>query len=130
MGRQADFADNLRCCCSASCKDKMREMDGKSLEAVLSGIQVPGMFGSSMFSGKSLCVAWLEHWIRSYAQHCCCLGAESCLTLCNPMNCTFPGSSLHRISHGSGLPFPSPEDRLDPGIEPTSPSLRADSFNS
>ena len=81
----------------------MRGMDGKSLEAVLSGIQVPGMFGSNMFSGKSLCVAWLEHWIRSYAQHCCCLGAESCLTLCNPMNCSIPGSSLHRISQGRTL---------------------------
>ena len=26
----------------------------------------------------------------------------------------------------SGLPFPSPEDLLDPGIEPESPALQAD----
>ena len=25
---EADFADSLRCCCSTSCKDKMRGMDG------------------------------------------------------------------------------------------------------
>ena len=70
----------------------------KSLEAVLSGIQVPAMFGSNMFSGKSLYVTWHECWIRSCTQHCCCLGAKSCLTLCDPMNCSTPGSSLHRIS--------------------------------
>ena len=30
----------------------------------------------------------------------------------------------------SGLPFPSPRDPLDPGIEPGSPALPADSFSS
>ena len=30
----------------------------------------------------------------------------------------------------SGLPFPSPGDRPDPGIEPWSPALRADSLPS
>ena len=29
---------------------------------------------------------------------CCCLAAKSCLTLCNPMDCSPPGSSLHGIS--------------------------------
>ena len=35
----------------------------------------------------------------------------------------FPGQE-----HWSGLPFPSPGDLLDPGIEPGSPALQADSF--
>ena len=26
---------------------------------------------------------------------CCCLAAQSCLTLCNPMDCSPPGSSVH-----------------------------------
>ena len=26
---------------------------------------------------------------------CMCLDAESCLTLCNPMDCSQPGSSVH-----------------------------------
>ena len=32
--------------------------------------------------------------------HCCCycLGAQSCLILCNPMDCSPPGSSVHGIS--------------------------------
>ena len=30
--------------------------------------------------------------------YCCCLGAKSCLTLCNPMDCSLPGSSVHGIS--------------------------------
>ena len=31
-----------------------------------------------------------------------------------------------RQEHWSGLPFPSPEDFLNPGIEPGSPALQAD----
>ena len=34
----------------------------------------------------------------------------------------FPKQEYH-----SGLPFPSPEDSPDPGIEPTSPVLQVDS---
>ena len=36
---------------------------------------------------------------------------QSCLTLCDPMACTPPGSSVYRIlqaEYWSGLPFPSP----------------------
>ena len=32
-----------------------------------------------------------------------------------------------RQEYWSGLPFPSPEDLPDPGIEPTSPALETDS---
>ena len=45
------------------------------------------------------------------------------------MGCSLPGSSVHgfpRQEYWSGLPFPSPEDLPDPGVEPTSPSLQAD----
>ena len=33
-----------------------------------------------------------------------------------------------RQEYWSGLPFPSPEDLPDPGIEPWSPALQADSL--
>ena len=33
-----------------------------------------------------------------------------------------------RQEYWSGLPFPAPEDLPDPGIEPTSPALKADSL--
>ena len=35
-----------------------------------------------------------------------------------------------RQEYWSGLPFPSPGDLLDPGIEPKSPTLQADSLPS
>ena len=57
------------------------------------------------------------------------LVTQSCLTLCNPMNC-LPDTSVCSISqqkYWSGLPFPSPGDLLDPGNEPGSPDQQADS---
>ena len=47
--------------------------------------------------------------------------AQSCPTLCDPMDCSLPGSSVHGIFQAiywSGLPFPSPWDLPNPGIEP------------
>ena len=54
---------------------------------------------------------------------------QSYPTLCDAMDCSLPGSSVHGTSQAriwSGLPFPSPGDLPDPGIEPaflTSPIL-------
>ena len=59
------------------------------------------------------------------------LVAQSCLTLCDPMDYSLPGSSVHvfsRQEYWSGLPFPSPGDLPNPGIEPGFPALQADSF--
>ena len=65
------------------------------------------------------------------------LVAQLCLTLCEPMNCSPPGSSVHGIlkkSHDqeywSGLPSPSPMDLPNPGIKPGSPALQAQSLSS
>ena len=49
------------------------------------------------------------------------------------MDYSLPGFSLHGIfqaKYWSGLPFPSPEDLPDPGIEPGSPELQADALPS
>ena len=50
--------------------------------------------------------------------------AQSCPTLCDPMDYNLPGSSLSmgflRQEYLSGLPLPSPGDLLNPRIEPTS----------
>ena len=51
---------------------------------------------------------------------------QSCPTLCDPMDCSLPCSSVHGIfqeEYWGGLPFPSPEDLPDPGIEPWPPTL-------
>ena len=42
-----------------------------------------------------ICETNLALWIKYY---CCCLIANFCLTLCDPMDCSPPGSSVHGIS--------------------------------
>ena len=60
--------------------------------------------------------------------------AQSCLSLCNPMDCSPPQAPLSigfsRWEYCSGLPFPSLGDLPDPSIETGSPVLRADSLPS
>ena len=41
-----------------------------------------------------------------------------------------PSMGFSRQEHWSGLPFPSPGDLPDPGIEPRSPALQADTLSS
>ena len=56
----------------------------------------------------------------------CYLVAKSCPTLCDPMDCSLPGTSIHRFpkqEYWNGLPFPSPGGLPDPGIKPMSPAL-------
>ena len=83
-----------------------------------------------------------QYWLREkiciknayLAQVCACLVTQSCLTLCNPLDCSPPGSSLIGISqqeYWSRLPFAPPWDLLEGGIEllsPMSPTLQADSL--
>ena len=59
------------------------------------------------------------------------LVTESCPTLCNPMDCSLPGSSVHGTSQArywSGLPFPSPGDPPNSVIEPVSLALAGGFF--
>ena len=59
--------------------------------------------------------------------------AQSCPTLCDPMDCSLSGFSVHGVFQArvlSGVPFPSPEDLPDPEIEPRSPALQADALSS
>ena len=57
--------------------------------------------------------------------------AQSCMTLCNPMDCSLSESlsmEFLRQEYWSGLPFPPPGALPDPGIEPVSsatPMLQA-----
>ena len=51
------------------------------------------------------------------------LVAQSCPTLCDPMGFSPPGSSVHGVLQArilEWLPFPSPGDLPNPGIEPSS----------
>ena len=59
---------------------------------------------------------------------------QSCLTLCDPVDRSLPGSSVHEILQArilSGLPCPPPGFLPDPGIEtasPATPALQVDSL--
>ena len=59
------------------------------------------------------------------------LAAKSCPTLCDPVDCSPPGSlsmGFSRQEYWKGLTFPSPGDCPDPGIELGSPALQVDSL--
>ena len=59
------------------------------------------------------------------------LAAELCLTLCDPMDYSPPGSSARGILRARILEWiaiSSPGDLPDPGIKPGSPALPADSL--
>ena len=58
-----------------------------------------------------------------------CLVIKSCLTLCNPMDCSLPGSPVPGIFQARmlecvAIPFSSGSS--DPGTELSSPALQAD----
>ena len=58
--------------------------------------------------------------------------AKSCPTLCDPMDCKARQAPLSMgfswQEYWSGLPFPPPGNLPNPGMEPGSPALQADSL--
>ena len=59
-----------------------------------------------------------------------CLVAQSCPTLCNPTDCSLPGSSVHGILQARIVEWVAlcPLALPNLGIKPRSPALRADSI--
>ena len=56
----------------------------------------------------------------------CSVCVQSYLTVCNPMDCSMPDSSVHGFSrqeYWSRLPFSFKENLPDPGIQFVSPCL-------
>ena len=81
------------------------------------------------------CIFSFPHFPNSANFSKCCRGGglvtKSYLTLATPwtVSCQAPLSvGLCRQEYWSGLPSPFPGDLPDPGIEPGSPSLRADIY--
>ena len=72
--------------------------------------------------------------LSSYCSFCV-LVLHSRLTLCNPLDCSPPGSSVHgfpRQKYWRGLPFPTSGDLCNPGIKPmslVSPALAGKFFS-
>ena len=67
----------------------------------------------------------------SYNLLCCTKSLQSYLTLCNPMVCSPPGSSVHGISQARTLEWvaiSSSRGLADPGVKPASPALAGGFF--
>jgi len=88
---------------------------------------------------------WLDHHIghqgirvqefHATAKHLpCAKSLQSCPTLCDPLTVAHQAPlsmGFSRQEYRSGLPFPSPRDLPDPGIEPVSllcPALASEFF--
>ena len=73
--------------------------------------------------------------ISANGDHLDCLGRMCCTSLLSHVQPLQPSQALlsmgfSRQEYWSGLPFPSPGDLPDPGIEPRSPALQVDSLPS
>ena len=85
----------------------------------------PGIASVSVEVGSDPLTTWRKSGVGML------LVTQSCLTLCDPMSSS-PQAPLSmgfsRLENSSGLPFPPSGHLLDPGIEPVSPALQADSY--
>ena len=85
------------------------------------------------WSSNSL-TTWCEEttlWERPWCWESESEVAQSCPTLCEPMDCTCQAPlsmGCSRQEYWCGLPFPSPGDLPDPGIKPASPALAVGFF--
>ena len=81
--------------------------------------------------GRWLGLEGILWWVQLHICHivCCwCVVTKSCLTLCNPMDCSPPGSSVHGISQAwilEWVAIPFSRDLPNSGIKPTSPASPA-----
>ena len=74
----------------------------------------PGAVGLGITAGV-LCITWPSNLDAKLLQ--------SCPTLCHPMDCSPPGSSVHGILQArilEWMPFPPPGNLPNPGIKPAS----------
>ena len=95
--------------------------------------RVSRMVGFTVWAtGEVLKYLQLRSYLQSYMK-VKVLVTQSCLTLCNPMDCTHQAPmsmEFSRQEYWSGLPFPFPGDLPNPGIEPRSPPMQVDSLPS
>ena len=71
----------------------------------------------------------LTVWITTNCEKFKSEVTQSCLPLCDPVDCSLqasPSMGFSRQEYQGRLPFSSPEDLPEPGIEARSPTLQAD----
>ena len=71
---------------------------GFSRQEYWSGVPLPSpaSLPSTFFNRSLACITYLTACL-------CVLSLQSCLTLCNPMACSLPGSSVHGAPPGTGF---------------------------
>ena len=97
-------------------KKKEKEKEDSYLDSFKEETETKAYLGGLFWNMNSM-----KQELREYRKTFV-LVAKSCLTLCNPMDCTPPGSSVHGIFQArilEWLPFPSPRDSPEPWILPT-----------
>ena len=107
---------------------------GFSRQEHWSGVPFPSpMHESEKWKGsRSVCIAIYLNFFTTSKDVCVCvLAAQSCPTLCDPMDCSLPGTSVHgflqaRILEWVAISFSRGSSR--PGIKPRSPALHVDSL--
>ena len=104
---------------------------GVGCHALLQGI-FPTQ-GSNPHLLRLLCCRWILYPWATRKKESGSEVAQSCPTLCDPMDGSLPGSAVHGILQArilEWLPFPSPGDLPNPGIKPGSPALQIDALPS
>ena len=94
---------------------------------------LPFLLPAFLINGAPSRVHWIQTCSRGLKSEAKVLVTWSCLTLCDPIRYSPPGSSVHGIlqeEYWSGLPCPSPGYFPDSVITPRSPALKADSLPS
>ena len=84
-----------------------------------------------MYSYSVTCIYILIFFLRLFPYGSGGLVNKSCLTLVIPWTIAHQAPlsmGIPRQEYWHGLPFPSPGDRPDPGVETRSPALQADSL--
>ena len=73
---------------------------------------------------KAMTNLWVSEWVKSLSH------VRLFATPWTAAHQAPPSMGFSRQEYWSGLPFPSPGDLPDPGIEPRSPTLQSEALNS
>ena len=105
------------------------QIDAETMETVTDFSWAPKSTADSDHSHEIKRCLLLGNKVKSPAleKECESEVAQSCPTLCNPMDCSLPGSSIHGVFQASitrmGCRFLLQGKLPDPGIKPKSPAL-------